>query len=204
MKSHLLTTVAVVAIAVGAMIALPSVSAAQAPAMGGGYSNVIPIPVDDPSVKAIAGALFKPAGAGPFPAVVYLSGCAGLGVPPEVAQEKVVIDRLMAKGVATLIVDPFTPRGETEGVCAKLTPEASLQYFSRGGKDVLAAINLLKTMPAVDPKRIFLQGYSYGAISSLAAVDSTNPASKEPKVAGLIAYYPCCWDKVDPTFRHSS
>ena len=101
MKCHLLIAVAVVAIGVGAMIALPSVSAAQAPAMGGGYSNVIPIPVDDPSVKAIAGALFKPAGAGPFPAVVYMSGCAGLGVPPEVAQEKVVIDRLMAKGVAT-------------------------------------------------------------------------------------------------------
>ena len=45
---------------------------------GGGYTNVIPIPVDDPATKAIAGALFKPDGAGPFPAVVYMSGCEGL------------------------------------------------------------------------------------------------------------------------------
>ena len=81
MKHHFLITVAGVAITAGGMIALPSVSAAQAPPMSGGYSNVIPIPVDDLSVKAIAGALFKPAGAGPFPAVVYRSGCGGLGGP---------------------------------------------------------------------------------------------------------------------------
>jgi hypothetical protein len=31
----------------------------------GGYTNVIPILVDDPPVKAIVGAVFKPAGAGP-------------------------------------------------------------------------------------------------------------------------------------------
>ena len=51
------------------------------PPIGGGYAggpNVVAIPVDDPDVKAIAGALFKPAGAGPFPAVVYMSGAAGL------------------------------------------------------------------------------------------------------------------------------
>jgi hypothetical protein len=42
------------------------VSAAQTPPMAGGYTNTIPIPVDDPQVKAIAGALFKPQGAGPF------------------------------------------------------------------------------------------------------------------------------------------
>ena len=59
MKRHLLITVAAVALAAGAMIALPSVSAAQAPPMGGGYTNVIPIPVDDPSVKPIAGCAAK-------------------------------------------------------------------------------------------------------------------------------------------------
>ena len=64
MKRHLLITVAAAAIGAAAMLALPSVSVAQAPPMGGGYTNVIPIPVNDPSVKAIAGALFKPAGAG--------------------------------------------------------------------------------------------------------------------------------------------
>ena len=46
------------------------------PRMGGGYTNVIAIPVDDPDTKAIAGALFRPQGAGPFPAVIYLGYCA--------------------------------------------------------------------------------------------------------------------------------
>src|SRR5271157_2040542 len=117
MKRNFLTSVT--SVAVGATLGLSTLAAAQtAPPIGGGYTNAIPIPVDDPTTKNIAGALFKPAGAGPFPAVVYMSGCAGLGPPPEVQQEKVVIEHLLSKGVATMIVDPFTPRGEMEGLCS--------------------------------------------------------------------------------------
>ena len=58
-------------------------------------------------MKAIAGALFKPAGAGPFPAVIYMSACGGLVGAAEIGLEKAVIDHMLAKGVATLIVDPF-------------------------------------------------------------------------------------------------
>ena len=54
----------------GAIVAPHSVQAAEAPPIGGGYTNVIPIPVNDPSVKEIAGALFRPQGAGPFPAAI--------------------------------------------------------------------------------------------------------------------------------------
>ena len=98
--------------------------------MGGGYKDVVPIPVDDPTTKAIAGALFKPAGKGPFPVVVYMSGCYGLGLnnPPELVLERTAIDHLLAKGVATFIVDPFTPRNEPEGVCAKLNKDTFAQY----------------------------------------------------------------------------
>jgi hypothetical protein len=39
--------------------------------MGGGYTNVIPIPIDEPGTKAITGALIKPEGAGPFPAIIH-------------------------------------------------------------------------------------------------------------------------------------
>ena len=120
MKHHLLSVVAAVVVTGSAMVTLTSSQAAEAPPMGGGYTNVIPIPVNDPSVKEIAGALFKPQGAGPFPAVVYMSGCNGLNFPPEVKQEKAVIDSLLSKGIATLIVDPFTPRGEKDGACDKL------------------------------------------------------------------------------------
>ena len=47
MKRHLFVAVAAAAIGAGAMLALPSVSVAQAPPMGGGYTNVIPIPVNN-------------------------------------------------------------------------------------------------------------------------------------------------------------
>ena len=79
--------------ALGATVVLPTIALSQtAPPMGGGYKDVVAIPVDDPDVKAIAGALFKPEGAGPFPAVVYMSGCGGLNAPPEVSQEKIVVE----------------------------------------------------------------------------------------------------------------
>ena len=202
MKKHLLTTVVVAA---SSMVALASMSAAQAPPMSGSYASwspkptIIPIPVNDPSVKAIAGALFKPAGARPLPALVYMSDCKGLGIMEERAQEKVVFDEATSKGFAMLIVDPFTPRGERDTVCGKLTAETAPVYSARGGGDAIAAISALKAMPDIDPKHIFLQGYGLGANSSLVAVDSTNPASCDTKVAGVIAYYPSCGDKVDPT-----
>src|SRR6516164_3526606 len=82
------------------------------PPIGGGYTNVTTIPVNDPAIKAISGALFKPAGAGPFPAVVYIMGCGGIDPPPLRAQQKTEIDHLLAKGMAILVVDSFTPRNE--------------------------------------------------------------------------------------------
>jgi dienelactone hydrolase len=178
----------------GAMVA-PNVSqAAATPPIGGGYTNVIAIPVNDPSVKEIAGALFKPEGKGPFPAVVYMSGCNGLDFPPEAKQEKRVIDGLTSKGIAVLIVDPFTARGEKDGACDKLNVEG----YTRGGNDAVAALKALKAMPDIDPDKVFLQGYSSGAIASLYATDLKTPGSHDTKVAGLILYYPYCYDNVDP------
>jgi dienelactone hydrolase len=193
--------VRVAALALAAVVVAPSLADSQTtPPMAGGYKDVIPIPVDDPTVKAIAGALFKPAGPGPFPAVVYMSGCAGLNHnPPELVLERIVIDHLLAKGVATLIVDPFTPRNEPEGVCALLNGrEAFVKYATRGGNDAVAALKVVKAMPDIDAKRVFLQGYSFGAISSLMAVDPHTAATHDAQIAGLIAYYPYCWENVQP------
>ena len=118
MRGRLHTRLLAISLLVGAL-ANP-VIAQTAPPIGGGYKDVISIPVDDPTTKAIAGALFKPAGAGPFPGVVFMTGCGGLNDTVETAMEKAVIDHLLAKGVATLLVDPFTPRNEPEGICANL------------------------------------------------------------------------------------
>jgi dienelactone hydrolase len=199
MKSNFLGIHGAMALAFGAAVLLPTLAHSQAaPPMGGGYKNVIPIPVDDPTTKAIAGALFKPAGPGPFPVVVYMSGCYGLGLnnPPELVLERTAIDHLLAKGVATFIVDPFTPRNEPEGVCAKLNNDTVAKYSTRGGNDAVAALKVVKSLPDIDPNRVFLQGYSFGAISSFFAVDPNTPGAHDAKIAGLIAYFPYCYDNV--------
>jgi len=74
MKRKFSASVGIIALSTIAMLAFQSMSKAETPPMGGGYTDVIPIPVNDPATKAIAGALFKPPGAGPFPAVVYVAG----------------------------------------------------------------------------------------------------------------------------------
>jgi dienelactone hydrolase len=199
MQGNFLTTVT--ALAVGATLGVSIPAAAQSvPPMGGGYTNVIPIPVDDPTTKAIAGALFKPTGKGPFPAVVYISGCNGV-IP--IGLTKPTIDRLLSKGVATLVIDPFTPRNETQGICPTMAnvndkSDAQLKYVARGGNDALAALNVLEAMPDIDTNHVFLLGYSYGAIASLSAMNKKNPAN-HAKVAGVVAYYPFCYEDDDPS-----
>lgn len=186
------------AVAISATLGVSTLAWAQtAPPMGGGYTNAIPIPVDDPTTKAIAGALFKPTGAGPFPAVIVIGGCNGVS-PSQ--RTKGLIDSLLSKGVATLIVDPFTPRNEPKGICqtmANLNDEsdAQLQYVTRGGNDALAALNVLQAMPDIDANHVFLLGYSYGSIASLSAINKKNHA----KVAGVVAYYPFCYEDDDPS-----
>ena len=200
MKRLILAT-AVTAIGLSYAIGLQAQTGDQTPPIGGGYTNVTAIPVNDPAIKAISGALFKPAGAGPFPAVVYMIGCSGLNPPPIQAQLKSDIDHMHAKGMAILVVDSFTPRNEPEGICANLNGEKAGQYFVRGGNDALAAVAVVKAMPDIDAKRIFLVGFSYGAISALQAIESKNAASQNVGVAGVVAYYPFCYDGVDPSVR---
>jgi len=191
--------VSVAVVSAIALLAFPPVSRGQTPpSIGGGYTDVIAIP---PAIEVIGGALFKPAGAGPFPAVIYMSGCGGIDPPANRAQQTATIDHLRSKGVAALIVDSFTPRNEPKGVCANLgnlDGETAIQYASRGSNDALAALKVLKAMPDIDTKHIFLMGFSLGAYSSLLATDTKSP-NHDAKVAGVIAYYPFCYDGVDPS-----
>jgi dienelactone hydrolase len=194
MKHNLLITVAAVAVATAAII-FPAVSAAQTPKMGGGYKDVIAIPVDDPATKAIAGVLFKPAGAGPFPAVIYMAPCVGVNL--DTYMQAVLRDRLLAKGVALLIVDSFWPRQEWLGVCEKSQADGS--YSAREARDIYAALDVLKARPEIDANRIFAQGYSLGASGALAAIDSQTAAAHATKLAGVIAFYPDCGASTEPS-----
>ena len=60
-----------------------------------------------------------------------------------------------------------------------LNEKTFLQYATRGGNDAVAALKVLKAMPDIDPNRVFLQGYSFGAISSLFATDTKTPGTHD-------------------------
>jgi dienelactone hydrolase len=186
-----------VAIASIATIALPPSSVAQNPKIGGGYKNSIAIEVDDPQTKAIAGALFKPAGVGPFPAVISMSTCAGLNSGEEIFVQAALRDRLLAKGFAVLIVDPYWPRQEWQGVCEK--PNAGAGYDARGAADIYAALDALKAMPEIDAKRIFVHGVGLGASAALTAIDAVKAAAHKTKLAGAIAVSPHCKEDAAPS-----
>jgi dienelactone hydrolase len=155
--------------------------------MGGEYPvAVVNIPVDDPKTKFVAAALFEPEGAGPFPAVIILSGCTGVG--PDARIVRRVNADYLPKGIATLVVDSFTPRGITEA-CS----DPNLDAVRYRVKDAYAAMSWLSARSEIDAKHIFLQGYSHGAITAIAAIDAQWPATHQQKFAGVIAFYPYCF-----------
>lgn len=206
MKFRIMTAVAALALVAGALWHPHSSTAGGAPKMGGGYTDVTPIPVDDPAVKEIAGALIKPEGAGPFPVVVYMPACGGPNFPMELQQEKIWIERLKIKGIATFIVDPFVPRGLDQGVCDKvLTVREDVQnkkedvvgLLAQASDDAVAAVRAVKAMPGIDPARVFLMGVSFGATATLSATDPRNQRPHETEIAGVVAYFPLCNDKAE-------
>jgi len=154
--------------------------------IAGGYSPVVEIPVDDPNTKFVTAALFEPQGAGPFQAVIILSGCAGLGA--DVGIVKRVNADYLPKGIATLVVDSFTPRG-VKDVCSGAEIVSSIRYRV---KDTYAAKVWLTQRSEIDSKRIFLQGYSHGAMTAIAAIDAQWPTTPQNGFTAVIAFYPYC------------
>lgn len=196
MKCHPLIAVAVTA---GAMVALPSLSAAQTRTANGVRESAISIPVDNPGTKAISATLHRPDGPGPFSAVVYMQGCWDWSISPEQATRRAAVDHLAGEGVAVLIVDPLAPRSQSmEELCASITPDTLAKYAPRASDNALAAVKALKAMPEIDPNRIFLQGYAFGADAALFAVDVSAKRDPNLTVAEVIAYYPLCADGMNP------
>jgi hypothetical protein len=57
--------------------------------------------------------------------------------------------------------------------------EAVLQLLKQGGDDAVAALKVVKAMPDIDPKKVFLMGFSAGATASLYATDPKAPGAQQ-------------------------
>jgi dienelactone hydrolase len=127
--------------------------------------------------------LFRPEGAGPFPAMVILHGCSGIG-----PHDRAWARELASWGYVVLLVDSFRPRGVDE-VCnrGKIVPPL-LQ-----AQDAFAAAAYLRQLPEVIPDRIGVIGFSHGGWAVLKAVlAATVQEDRAQPFAAAVAFYPGC------------
>ena len=138
----------------------------------------------EPKSGTVFHSFIKPDGPGPFPAVVLLHTCGGVGrhMPGWAA-------RLQSIGYASIIVDSFTPRGGT--VCS--IPMYFPARLDQVTEDAFAALAWLRGRSDIDPDRIGVMGFSYGASATL----RTSSARYRKNAPGggfraAASYYPLC------------
>ena len=134
----------------------------------------------------LVGWLARPAGAGPFPVVIGLHGCAGLYTRSGElgARESDWSQRLTGAGYAVLLVDSFGPRG-IKALCNQR--ERSLTPADRT-RDAFAAIDWLDKQGFAAKQRIALIGWSNGGSTALRIAGV--PEAK--RLRHVIAFYPGC------------
>ena len=94
-------------------------------------------------------------GSGPFPAMVIMHSSRGI-----VASILDWAGMFNEMGIATLVVDSFTPRGIVESSADQLA-------FSAGVVDSLRALRTLQQDPRIDSRNIGVIGFSRGAVAAM-------------------------------------
>ena len=110
----------------------------------------------------IQGDLAKPDGAGPFPAVVGLHGCAGMH---DTTKQKLA-DELVAWGYVVLLVDSYATRG-IDHACTS----GAFATFVKRRPDAYGALVFLAGQTFVDPRRVAVVGFSAGAWVTLSVAE---------------------------------
>jgi dienelactone hydrolase len=141
--------------------------------------------------------LVRPDGAGPFPAVVIMHDCSGLGRRSGGAPGRWATE-LVRRGYVVLMPDSFTTRGHPDGVCTDASPSRDDVSPRRRVRDAYAALAYLRALSYVDGAHIGLMGGSHGGsttLSSMIAPESdTDRLAKEKRggFAAAVALYPGC------------
>lgn len=158
-----------------ALLALPPAARADQLLRVAPHRATIGVPANSPPLY---GDLARPAGPGPFPAVVVLHGCAGFG-PPDIATAA----RLRAAGYLALALDSLG------GANACRHPGGARAE----AEDAVAALHFLAARRDVAPGRIALLGFSMGGFAVLDAITRGGVApATGPRFAAAVAYYPNC------------
>jgi dienelactone hydrolase len=141
---------------------------------------------------ALHAQLYKPDGDGPFPAVIALHGCGGLGGHAEAVLPRYRdwAEQLLKSGHAVLLPDSYGSR--------ELGPQCRVrerQVLARRERvaDITASRQWLLQQPWAAHDRISLIGWANGASALLWAVRPQYAShSAEPDFRSAIAFYPDC------------
>ena len=153
------------------------------------------------TAETIPATILKPDGNGPFPAIVMLHDCSGLG-PRSSGAPRRWADLLVGQGYVIILPDSFSSRGFPEGVCTA-PPDTPIEKLLRTELiqrmyDAYAALAFLRAQPFVDGAHVGVMGGSHGGSSTLEAM--VQPATSNGLLAGEkqrgfaagIALYPGC------------
>jgi dienelactone hydrolase len=110
----------------------------------------------------IEATMVRPAGSGPFPAVVQLHGCAGLE-----AQSFRWARWLAERGYVALVVDSFGPRG-VKGDCRSGPDDPPI---TARFDDAFGALRYLQSLPEVRADRVAAIGWSQGGVYAMAVIN---------------------------------
>ena len=134
--------------------------------------------------EEISGKLMRPNGPGPFPALVLLHDCSGLGPYSSQWSERWALE-LVEQGYVVLMPDSFWPRGIKDGVCAASAEDQRRVDATVRAEDAYGALAYLKTLPYVDGTHVGVMGASHGGWTVMEAV-------LQDGFAAAVAFYPTC------------
>ncbi|MCA3563799.1 MAG: dienelactone hydrolase family protein [Methylocystis sp.] len=142
--------------------------------------------------RPLKAVLFRPSGPGPFPAVVALHGCGGLGSGTAMIGGRHADwgQRLADQGYIVLFPDSFGSRG-LGPQC--LVRDRTVRPSKERVSDAYAAKAWLQQRPDVIADKVSLLGWSNGGSSVLwSLADERKPQDGRPDFNAAVAFYPGC------------
>src|ERR1044071_6316832 len=117
-------------------------------------------PASHGSLPQIPVKLLKPNGTGPFPAIVIMHDCSGLG--PRSSGAPLRWGReLQKQGYIVVIPDSFSTRGHGDGVCTDPSPSRAEVSPFRRVNDAYAALAYVRSLSYADGRHVGLMGGSH-------------------------------------------
>jgi dienelactone hydrolase len=155
--------------------------------------EIVHFPSLDEQHTVLDGYLFRPAGEGRRPALVFLHGCSGMFLPSGGISplEFAWAYFFSGRGYAVLMVDSLRPRGHGE-TCS--IGGFDLNIYHNRPKDAYGALAYLQAQDYVRPDRIAAMGWSQGGGVVLLSIGNHSlgrPADlAQPDFRAAVAFYP--------------